>query len=99
MSAEDHDHDHGHCLEMFKKLSEYIDGELDGLNCEELEKHLADCPACKICMMTLKQTVNLCREVKDNPVPEGFSHKMAAFFEELQKEKDAPLPTKPAKKF
>ena len=23
------DHDHKHCLEMFEKLSEFIDGELD----------------------------------------------------------------------
>jgi hypothetical protein len=49
-------------------------------------------------MMTLKQTVNLCHEVKENPVPESFSHKMAAFIEELQQEKGAPLPTKPGKK-
>ena len=96
MSAKDHHH--GHCLEMFKKLSEYIDGELDELNCEELEKHLSDCPACKICMMTLKQTVNLCKEVKENPVPAGFSDKMAAFIEELQKEKNVPTPPEPAKK-
>ena len=96
MSHQDHEHDH--CLEMFKKLSEYIDGELDQLNCDELEKHLEDCSACKICMVTLKQTVNLCREVKDNPVPEGFSHKMAAFIEALQKEKEGLRPPKPAKK-
>ena len=94
----DQDHDHGHCLEMFKKLSEYIDGELNQISCEELEKHLEDCPPCKICMLTLKQTVNLCKEVRDNPVPEGFSHKLSAFIEGLQREKDGPLPTKPAKK-
>ena len=94
----DHDHDHGHCLEMFKQLSEYIDGELDQLDCEVLEKHLEDCPSCKICMMTLKQTVNLCKEVKENPVPEGFSQKLSLFIEELQRENGGPLQTKPAKK-
>ncbi len=98
MSDQDKDHDHGHCLEMFKKLSEYIDGELDQLNCEELENHLSDCPTCKICMITLKQTVNLCKEVKDNPVPESFSDKMTTFVEGLQKVKDGPLPAKPVKK-
>ena len=33
------DHDHQHCLEMFEKLSEYIDGELDHATCEEIERH------------------------------------------------------------
>lgn len=94
----DKDHEHGHCLEMFKKLSEYIDGELDHLSCEELEKHLEDCTACKICMMTLKQTVNLCKEVKENPVPKSLSHKMATLIEDLQQAKETPPPAKPAKK-
>ena len=98
MSDNNHDHDHGHCLEMFKKLSEYIDGELDHLSCDELEKHLKDCPACKICMMTLKQTVNLCKEVEENPMPDGLSHKLSVLIEELQKEQRESLPAKPTKK-
>ncbi len=40
------DHDHQHCLEMFEKLSEYIDGELDHATCAEIEEHANNCVAC-----------------------------------------------------
>jgi anti-sigma factor RsiW len=36
-------HDHKHCLELFKKLSEYIDGELDHATCSEIKKHAENC--------------------------------------------------------
>ena len=49
------EHDHQHCLEMFKKLSEYIDGELDEVTCEDLERHVEECVPCKICLVTLKR--------------------------------------------
>ena len=63
------DHDHRHCLEMFEKLSEYIDGELDHATCEEIERHAKDCVACFSCMETLKKTVALCKNPAD---PEKF---------------------------
>ncbi len=70
------DHDHKHCLEMFEKLSEYIDGELDHATCAEIEKHANNCVACFACMETLKRTVALCKNVKDQPVPREFSKKL-----------------------
>ena len=44
------DHDHKHCLEMFDKLSEYIDGELDHATCEKIQKHAENCVACFSCL-------------------------------------------------
>jgi anti-sigma factor RsiW len=44
------DHDHKHCLEMFDKLSEYIDGELDHATCEKIQKHAESCVACFSCL-------------------------------------------------
>jgi anti-sigma factor RsiW len=70
------EHDPRHCVAMFEKLSEYIDGELDRLTCRELEKHVENCISCKICLATLKKTINLCRGMAADPLPEGFSEKL-----------------------
>jgi len=53
------DHDHKHCLEMFEKLSEYIDGELDHATCAEIQKPAEDCVACFSCLEPLKRPVAL----------------------------------------
>ena len=79
------DHDHQHCLEMFEKLSEYIDGELDHATCEEIEKHADNCVACFSCMETLKKTVALCKNTKEQPVPQEFSRKLKEIIGNLPK--------------
>lgn len=71
-----HHHDHGACIELFTKLSEYIDNELDEITCKDIEAHLADCPCCTACMETLKRTVALCREVEERPVPDTLSQRL-----------------------
>jgi anti-sigma factor (TIGR02949 family) len=50
------DHD---CKNLLHELSEYVDGELDPELCAELERHLAECPNCRIVVNTLKKTVEL----------------------------------------
>ncbi len=77
------EHDPKHCLEMFKRLSEYIDNELDEFTCEELERHVEDCITCKICLVTLKKTVKLCKEMESNPVPESFSKKLKELIQNI----------------
>ena len=70
------DHDHKHCLEMFEKLSEYIDGELDHATCEEIQKHADNCVACFSCLETLKRTVAICKNIKEKPIPPELSQKL-----------------------
>jgi anti-sigma factor RsiW len=70
------EHDPKHCVAMFEKLSEYIDGELDGLTRRQLEKHIDGCLSCKYCLATLKKTVKLCKGLADDPVPESFHLKL-----------------------
>ena len=70
------DHDHKHCLEMFEKLSEFIDGELDHATCDEIQKHADDCVACFSCLETLKRTVAICKNIKDKPIPPELSQKL-----------------------
>ena len=79
------DRDHKHCLEMFKKLSEYIDGELDNVTCAEIEKHANNCVACFSCMETLKRTVAICKNVKDQPIPQEFSKKLQELIKNIPK--------------
>lgn len=76
-------HDHRKCRELFEKLSEYIDDELDPANCDAIEVHLTDCPPCQSCLATLKQTVALCRELKTSAMPEAASQRLRAMIEQL----------------
>ncbi|MCU0559611.1 MAG: zf-HC2 domain-containing protein [Desulfobacterales bacterium] len=67
---------HPHCLELFEKLSEYIDDELAPAERREIEAHVAGCVACLACLQTLRRTVALCRTGADHPVPEEFSRRL-----------------------
>lgn len=57
--------DHGRsadCKEIFELLSEYLDAELEPGACEDLERHIADCPPCIEFIDSLKRSVSACRE-------------------------------------
>ena len=58
------------CRKDFKRLSEYLDGELDETLCQEIEAHFRQCPECRQCVETMKKTIQLCREATTEPVPE-----------------------------
>ena len=79
------DHDHEHCLEMFKRLSEYLDNELDEITCKEIEAHVKECVPCFSCMQTLKRTVDLCKQAPDQPVPKDFSEKLKELVQNMPK--------------
>ena len=78
-------HDHEHCLEMFKRLSEYLDNELDELTCNEIEHHVKECVPCFSCLQTLKRTVDLCKQTANKPVPEEFSQKLKEMIQNMPK--------------
>jgi anti-sigma factor RsiW len=67
---------HSHCLELFGKLSEYIDDELAPDERRAVEAHVAGCVACLACLQTLRRTVALCRTGADHPVPAEFSRRL-----------------------
>jgi len=79
------DHDHKHCLELFQKLSEYLDNELDEVSCKDIEKHIKECVPCFVCLQTLKRTVDLCKQTEDRPVPKDFSKKLKAAIQNMPK--------------
>ena len=71
------------CLALFERLSEYIDQELDTPTCNHIEAHIEACQPCRICLETLRQTVNLCRHIHSDRVPESVSVKLKAVISEM----------------
>lgn len=65
-------------MELFAKLSEYIDNELDAATARTISEHLDHCKPCQVCLETLKRTVLLCRSASstDMPVPESLAKRL-----------------------
>ena len=49
------------------RLSEYLDGELDGAEREQLEAHLAVCETCSATLVQLRRVVARAQSVEDRP--------------------------------
>lgn len=67
------------CREFCKKLSDYLDGQLDENICTLLEKHLEECPPCGLMYESLKTAVELCRKGINDDIPEEMSRELKAF--------------------
>jgi len=54
-------HHHGSepCRDVFARLSEYLDEELEPGLCERLEDHMDGCPPCRAFLDSLRRTVSL----------------------------------------
>lgn len=78
-------HDHRHCLELFSKLSEYIDREMDEAELREMDAHITECLACLSCLQSLKQTIALCKQTGLQPVPAVLSRKLQFMLQDLQR--------------
>jgi anti-sigma factor RsiW len=57
------------CQAIFALLSEYLDGQLPPATCQELERHIQDCPPCVTFVNSLKKSVRLCREYSSAAEP------------------------------
>jgi anti-sigma factor RsiW len=87
MKQTDPHHSHENCLALFERLSEYIDRELDAPTCKDIEAHIKACKPCQVCLDTLKQTVDLCKNLERHQVPETFSLKLKGTIFDLIKDK------------
>jgi len=67
---------HKHCKQLIHDLSDYIDGELPPVDCEELEAHLANCPDCNIVYDTLKKTIELYKEETCPELPDEVKSRL-----------------------
>ena len=55
------------CHNLLSSLSAFVDGDLDPLLCDEIERHMADCENCQIVINTLKKTVELYHLTAEDP--------------------------------
>ena len=62
-----HTHGQGHCIDLLKQLSAYIDDELPADICREIRRHLGACPNCEVFIVSLRHTITLCRH---RPAPQ-----------------------------
>jgi len=73
-----------HCLHLFDKLSEYIDGEMEEAERCEIETHIAHCAACLGCLQSLKRTIALCKHAGPQTVPAVFSAKLQTMIQHIR---------------
>lgn len=52
------------CRELFSNLSEYLDGRVEPLTCEEMRGHIEACPACVAFLRDLRGAIDRCRSLK-----------------------------------
>jgi anti-sigma factor RsiW len=62
-----HRHDRAGCLRIFRRLSDYLDGELPKNLCRMIERHLKGCPSCCSFLNTFRKTIELCRKSASAP--------------------------------
>ncbi|GBC76685.1 hypothetical protein HRbin08_00147 [bacterium HR08] len=58
------------CRQLFKRLSEFLDGELSADVCAHIRAHLEECAPCRAFLRTLEATVRLCDQLPAAPLPD-----------------------------
>jgi anti-sigma factor RsiW len=70
MSTDKHEHGPANplppesCLEVFERLSEYLDGELSPQDCVEIQEHIRDCEPCVAFVESLKTSIRASGELR-----------------------------------
>ncbi|MDH3973692.1 MAG: zf-HC2 domain-containing protein [Deltaproteobacteria bacterium] len=57
------------CKDLFGKMSEYLDGEMDLAMIEEAERHIGHCTECKETLDTFRKSVALIKRTKTKKLP------------------------------
>jgi hypothetical protein len=66
-----------HCPDLLPELADFIDGTAGTEVCAEIEKHMSECPDCRIIVDTLKKTVYLYRtRENESELPVGFRERL-----------------------
>ena len=75
-------HQPENCKEVFALLSDYLNLELPPDACEQIQRHLADCPPCVEFVESLRKTVALCHKYDTGTMPRPLTEEAR---EDLQK--------------
>ena len=71
------------CGAMLAGISAYLDGEMDALECQAIERHCRDCAPCAAVVAGLRETIGLCREAGSLPLPDPVRQRARAGIERL----------------
>jgi RNA polymerase sigma-70 factor (ECF subfamily) len=52
------------CRDLFANLSEYLDGRMEPLTCEQMRKHIEACPSCVAFLRDLRAAIDRCRSLE-----------------------------------
>lgn len=66
------------CPDIMQLWSRKLEGDLDALDCAEMEKHLAQCPACESACSALKTALLACRNESRRDVPKEVQAQVRA---------------------
>lgn len=64
------------CPDKIELICRDLGEDIDSPLCQELRKHLADCPGCRAYVDTLKKTVYLYRQLPREQAPEQAIEKL-----------------------
>jgi RNA polymerase sigma-70 factor (ECF subfamily) len=51
------------CRDLFANLSEYLDGRVEPLTCEQMREHIEACPSCVAFLRDLRAAIDRCRSL------------------------------------
>ena len=68
--------DHTDCRHLLADLPEYVVGEASDAICAEIERHMAECENCRVVVDTLRQTVELYRQLPQPAFPAGARERL-----------------------
>jgi RNA polymerase sigma-70 factor (ECF subfamily) len=52
------------CRDLFANLSEYLDGRVEPLSCDEMRGHIEACPSCVVFLRDLRAAIDRCRSLE-----------------------------------
>lgn len=77
------------CKDVIRKLSDYLDGELDPTLATDLARHLEDCKDCKIVVDTTRKTIEIYCNMEPAPLPDDIRERVRrAWLEKAERGKD-----------
>ena len=66
------------CARVLAEIEAFVDGALDSVECDDIERHCEGCDPCAAIVRGVRQTIGLCREVGRAPLPESVSDRARA---------------------
>jgi RNA polymerase sigma-70 factor (ECF subfamily) len=65
------------CRDLFANLSEYLDGRVEPVSCEQMRGHIEACPSCVAFLRDLRAAIDRCRSLKVSCEP-AFAPRLRA---------------------